>query len=126
MRPQDGGKSTTPTHTIRKVLTYKFRSGGEAVKSAAGRAGKDFPANNSRWVLLRLAANATIGKPSKQQAQNMTDPNEPLLTISQLAEKLQVTRETIRRMRKAGKLKEHRIGTLIRFRLSEAISPNEA
>lgn len=56
----------------------------------------------------------------------MTDQNEPLLTISQLAEKLQVTRETIRRMRKAGKLKEHRIGTLIRFRLSEAINQNGA
>lgn len=54
----------------------------------------------------------------------MEDHKEPLLTISQLAEKLQVTRETIRRMRKAGKLKEHRIGTLIRFRLSEAIAQN--
>lgn len=49
------------------------------------------------------------------------DKEEPLLTIMQLAEKLQVTRETIRRMRKAGKIKEHRIGDTIRFKLSEVL-----
>ena len=50
-----------------------------------------------------------------------TDDSEPLLTIKQLAEKLQVTRETIRRMRKGGKIKEHRIGDTIRFKLSEVL-----
>lgn len=53
------------------------------------------------------------------------DETEPLLTIAQLAAKLQVTRETIRRMRKAGKIKEHRIGDTIRFKLSEVLGENK-
>lgn len=51
----------------------------------------------------------------------MADNDEPLLTINQLAEKLQVNRETIRRWRKAGKIKEHKIGSTIRFKLSEVL-----
>lgn len=50
-----------------------------------------------------------------------TEENEKLLTINQLAEKLQVTRQTIRNWRKSGKIKEHRIGDTIRFKLSEVL-----
>ena len=54
-----------------------------------------------------------------------TDDTEPLLTTAQLCAKLQVCRETIRRMRKAGKIKEHRIGGTIRFKLSEVLGENQ-
>lgn len=50
-----------------------------------------------------------------------TDENEPLLTTAQLCAKLQVCRETLRRMRKSGKIKEHRIGNSLRFKLSEVL-----
>lgn len=67
-----------------------------------------------------------ITQQKKHAESDMTeDSQEPLLTISQLAEKLQVTRETIRRMRKAGKIKEYRIGASIRFKLSEVLARGE-
>lgn len=48
--------------------------------------------------------------------------DEKLLTIDQLAEKLQVTRETIRKWRKAGTVKEYKVGNTVRFKLSEVLS----
>lgn len=48
--------------------------------------------------------------------------DEKLLTIDQLAEKMQVTRETIRKWRKAGTVKEYKVGSTVRFKLSEIIN----
>jgi len=55
----------------------------------------------------------------------MAGESETLLTIDQLAEKMQVTRETIRKWRKSGKIKEHKIGNTIRFKLSEVLGENK-
>lgn len=51
----------------------------------------------------------------------MADDDEKLLTINQLAERLQVSRESIRRWRKAGKIKTHIIAGNVRFKLSEVL-----
>lgn len=51
-----------------------------------------------------------------------TEETEKLLTINQLAEAAQVTRETIRRWRKAGKIKEYVIAGHVRFKLSDIVT----
>jgi excisionase family DNA binding protein len=68
-----------------------------------------------------MQSHATIRNTRKQEATMSADKEEQLLTIMQLAEKLQVTRETIRRMRKAGKIKEYKIGDSVRFKLSQVL-----
>lgn len=54
-----------------------------------------------------------------------TEENEKLLTTNQLAEKLQVTRQTILNWRKAGKVREYKVGSTIRFKLSEVLGENK-
>jgi excisionase family DNA binding protein len=47
------------------------------------------------------------------------NPEEQWLTATQVCAKLQINRETLRRWRKAGKVKEYKVCGTIRFKLSE-------
>ena len=47
---------------------------------------------------------------------------EELLTATQICEKLQITRETLRRWHKAGKIKRHEVAGTHRYKLNEILN----
>lgn len=52
-----------------------------------------------------------------------TQPDEPLLTATQVCAKLQINRETLRRWVKAGKVTRYEVASTHRYKLSEIIKP---